>query len=189
VSDIYVRTLLVVSALWVAFEIALVVRRRAGGQTSKKDAGTLRVLNLVIYGAIGLGWYLAARGVGAVRLPPWGLWAGLVAIAGGMMFRLWAIITLGRFFTVDVAIHSGHQLVEAGPYRWIRHPAYTGSLLSFVGLAVCTSSWVAAAIMIVAITGAFVHRIRVEEAALQAAFPDAYPEYAGRTSRLVPGVY
>ena len=53
----------------------------------------------------------------------------------GLILRWWAIITLGRFFTVDVTIEKDHELVERGPFRIVRHPSYTGVLLAFVGLA------------------------------------------------------
>jgi len=90
---------------------------------------------------------------------------------------------------VDVAIQQGHQIVDRGPYAAIRHPAYAGSLLSFGGLALCTSSWVGAALLLVPIGGVFLYRIRVEEAALREALGETYARYASRTARLVPGIY
>src|SRR5437773_11448726 len=59
--------------------------------------------------------------------------AGLVLFVAGLILRWWAIITLGRFFTVDVAIEKDHELVERGPFRWVRHPSYTGVMVAFGG--------------------------------------------------------
>ncbi|HEY4257482.1 MAG TPA: isoprenylcysteine carboxylmethyltransferase family protein [Candidatus Udaeobacter sp.] len=72
---------------------------------------------------------------------------GVVLFVTGLLLRWWAIITLGRFFTVDVTIEKDHELVERGPFRMLRHPSYTGVLLAFrfrlvapqLGRAVCRS--------------------------------------------------
>jgi len=180
--------LLATSAVWIAFELGLVALRRAAPATSH-DAGTLRRLNAVIYGSVALGVTLAVMEVGHLPLPAALRWAGLAVIALGLVLRLWAILVLGRSFTVDVAIRPGQALLQQGPYRWVRHPAYTGSLLSFVGLALAEASWVGAAVILVPITLAFLQRIAIEERALQGAFPAEYPAYAARTRRLVPWLY
>lgn len=184
----YLKTLLALSALWVGFEIVLVVRRRAGGEAVRKDAGTLGLLNGVIYGSIGAGICLGASGVGRLDLPGPVRWAGLALIALGLGIRIWAVATLRRFFTVDVAIQADHRLVTSGPYRLVRHPAYSGALVSFAGLALASSSWVAALVMLLPIAATFAIRIRVEEAALRSAFPEEYERYSSRTTRLLPGI-
>jgi protein-S-isoprenylcysteine O-methyltransferase Ste14 len=63
------------------------------------------------------------------------VFAGVVLFVAGLLLRWWAIITLGRFFTVDVTIEKDHELVERGPFRIVRHRSYTVVLLAFVGLA------------------------------------------------------
>lgn len=181
--------LLAVSVLWVGSEIGLAVLRRSGEGAARRDGGSLAILNCVIYGSVALGLFLSARGVGRVAMPEGVAWAGLAAIVLGLALRWAAILTLRRFFTVDVAIHADHRLVEKGPYRVLRHPAYAGTLLSFAGLAACTQSLLAAPVVLVPIAAAFVHRIRVEERALRAAFQEEYPAYAARTWRLVPGCW
>jgi protein-S-isoprenylcysteine O-methyltransferase len=181
--------LLVISALWIASEIGLAVLRRSGSGATRKDAGSLLVLNAVIYVSVALGMFLGMTGRGRVSLPIPALWLGLGAIVAGLAVRWWAVLTLRRFFTVDVAIHADHRLVETGPYRFVRHPAYVGMLLSFAGLALCASGWVSALVILVPIVAALLYRIRVEERALLGAFPSEYRVYAARTARLFPGVY
>lgn len=109
--------------------------------------------------------------------------------AAGLIFRWWAIITLGRFFTVDVTIEKHHELVERGPFRWVRHPSYTGALVAFVGWALTLQNWAAILVVLVPIFIAFVRRMNVEEHALTEALGDRYRDYIRRTKRLVPGVY
>ena len=93
------------------------------------------------------------------------------------------------FFTVDVTIEKDHDLVEAGPFRVVRHPSYTGVLLAFLGLALSLLNWAALLVILVPIGAAFIHRMNVEEDALSHALGPRYAEYMKRTKRLVPFVY
>ena len=105
-------------------------------------------------------------------------------------FWLRGIITLGRFFTVDVAIERDHELVERGPFRVVRHPSYTGVLLGvFVGLALTLDNWAALLVILLPIGAAFIHRMNVEEHALSGALGSEHTHYMRRTKRLVPFVY
>jgi protein-S-isoprenylcysteine O-methyltransferase Ste14 len=114
---------------------------------------------------------------------------GVVLFAAGLILRWWAIITLGRFFTVDVVIEKDHEVVERGPFRVVRHPSYTGVLLAFLGWALTLRNWAAILVVLVPIFIAFVRRMNVEEEALRGALGEKYAAYMRRTKRLVPGVY
>ena len=114
---------------------------------------------------------------------------GLGILAAGASFRIWAVLTLGRFFTPQVTIQEGHRVVQNGPYRFLRHPSYTGGLIGLLGLAVALGSWLGVlAVVLLPLAGILV-RIHVEEAVLLAALGAEYREYAARTSRLVPGLW
>jgi len=115
--------------------------------------------------------------------------AAVVLFAAGLILRWWAIVTLGRFFTVDVTVERDHELVERGPFRWVRHPSYTGVLLAFVGWALTLWNWAAMAVVLVPIFVAFVRRMNVEEDALSRALGERYVEYMKRTKRLIPLLY
>jgi protein-S-isoprenylcysteine O-methyltransferase Ste14 len=115
--------------------------------------------------------------------------AGVVLFVTGLLLRWWAIITLGRFFTVDVTIEKDHELVEQGPFRMLRHPSYTGVLLAFVGFALSLRNWAALLVILLPIGAAFIHRMNVEEDALSRALGRRYADYMKRTKRLVPFVY
>jgi protein-S-isoprenylcysteine O-methyltransferase len=107
----------------------------------------------------------------------------------GIALRWWAIVTLGRFFTVDVQIASDHELVDRGPFRLVRHPSYTGVLLAFLGFVLTVGNWAAGLIIMLPIFFAFVRRMNVEEHALTESLGDQYVSYMERTKRLVPFVY
>jgi protein-S-isoprenylcysteine O-methyltransferase Ste14 len=114
---------------------------------------------------------------------------GLIFIFLGLVIRWTAILTLRGYFTTNVSIQQSHQLVVKGLYRIVRHPAYTGSLLSFLGLGLTFANWLSTLVIFLPICCAFLYRIRVEERALIEHFGVDYEQYRRRTKRLVPGIY
>jgi len=172
---------------WGGCEAWLGLRRRAAAG-SRRDAGTLGLLWRVLLLAIAAAVVVTVSGHG--RLPVGWLaparWAGCALIAAGLALRLWSIHILARFFTVDVSVQAGHELVQRGPYRWVRHPSYTGALMCFLGLGIGLGNWLAMPVLMLPVAWAFLRRIEVEEAVLRDAFPLAWPAYAARTGRLLP---
>jgi protein-S-isoprenylcysteine O-methyltransferase Ste14 len=182
---------LVLGLIYFLSELLLTVTRRSRTRTgTKQDRSTLRVLWIVIMISIGAGVFVAGNWR-AGALPHGRMFAnaGVVLFAAGLIFRWWAIMTLGRFFTVDVTIEKDHELVERGPFRVVRHPSYTGVLLAFVGFALTLRNWLSFLVILLPIFVAFVRRMNVEEEALQRALGDEYVAYIRRTKRLIPGVY
>ena len=172
-------------------EVLLTATRRSRSRTgTKQDRSTLGVIWLVIMVSIAAG-ICVAMNWSAAALPNGQLFAqvGVFLFVAGLLLRWWAIITLGRFFTVDVTIEKDHELVERGPFRLVRHPSYTGVLLAFVGFALTLRNWAALVIILVPIFAAFTRRMNVEEDALSRALGSRYADYMRRTKRLVPFVY
>jgi protein-S-isoprenylcysteine O-methyltransferase Ste14 len=96
---------------------------------------------------------------------------------------------LGRLFTVDVTIRDNHQIKKDGVYRFIRHPSYSGSLLSFIGFGISLNNWLSLISVIALITIALVRRISIEEKVLTNQFGADYLEYKRRTYRMIPWIY
>jgi protein-S-isoprenylcysteine O-methyltransferase len=183
--------LLMVVLLFPASEIALAVWRRArAGIARHADQGSTAMLWLVFLCCIALAiaslWF---PGFGLPG-PPWlrrGL--ALLLLVSGLVVRWIAVLSLGRFFTVDVAIHQQHTLIDGGIYRHIRHPSYTGLLMAFAGLGVFFDNWPSVGLLTVPVAAAVLVRIRTEEAALLEGLGPAYAAYCARTKRLFPGIY
>lgn len=177
--------LLVVWMIWLCSEW-WIGRKRAADRS--RDAGTLRMLAIVIFTSllfgVWLAWWPGGRFPASLSAPL--LWIGCTLMLAGIALRVWAVRTLAEFFTIDVAIRPDQPLIRTGPYRWLRHPSYTGFLLPFGGLGLGLGSWLSLLVLTVPITIALVRRIRVEERVLAEAFPDAYPAYARATRRLIP---
>ena len=177
--------------IYLVSEILLNLTRRSRSKTgTKQDRSTLGIIWLVIAVSVTAGIFVA-RNFRAGALPHGRMFAsvGVVLLVAGLILRWWAIITLGRFFTVDVTIERDHELVERGPFRIVRHPSYTGVLLAFVGLGLSLGNWAALLVILIPIGAAFVHRMNVEEDALSRALGPRYAEYIKRTKRLVPFIY
>jgi len=183
------ETLLGATALvaWVALELR--VRRpgeasRLTGAMADRRSTPLLVVGYVI--ALLTPVVLAPIGLGGIGDGAW-LGVGLAAI--GLALRAWAMSTLGAAYSRTLRLQAAHELVTSGPYSWLRHPGYAGSLAVWIGATLAFGSWPAAVIVAVVMLAAYSWRIRSEEAMLSAAFGLAYRDYAARTARLIPGIY
>jgi len=182
---------LLLGVVYLISELLLTVTRRSRSRAgTKQDRSTLLVVWLVIMISVAAGIYVAKHWPAAALPHDRGFMsAGVALFVTGLLLRWWAIITLGRFFTVDVTIEPDHELIKRGPFRMVRHPSYTGVLLAFVGLALTLGNWAALLVMLVPIGAAFIHRMNVEENALSRALGPQYSDYMRRTKRLVPFIY
>ena len=107
----------------------------------------------------------------------------------GMALRWYSASVLGKYFTFDVAIQSGQVLIEVWPYRYVRHPSYSGALMTLLGFGLALGNWVGLAAALSCLGFAYVYRIPIEEAALTLALGEAYEQYTKRTWRLVPFLF
>ena len=121
-------------------------------------------------------------------LDAWAI-SGIALLAFGTAFRLWAIRTLDRAFSATVQIKEGQQLITAGPYRWLRHPSYTGAWLAMIGAALLMHSYLGLVLMGPGMLLVYMRRIAVEEKTLEAGFGEAYLTMKQNTQRLLPGVW
>jgi protein-S-isoprenylcysteine O-methyltransferase len=114
---------------------------------------------------------------------------GVPLILAGWWFRRWAMRTLGRFFRVTVTVQEGHRVVDTGPYRALRHPSYTGILVTLLGMGIALDSWASVAVAFLLPLLGILRRIGEEEQVLRRELGEPYREYSRRTHRLVPGVW
>jgi protein-S-isoprenylcysteine O-methyltransferase Ste14 len=151
----------------------------------KRDRASFLSINVAELLAILSGLTLRYLNLGVTG--PFAQYAGLIIMVAGFLFRDWALWWLGRFFSRFVQIESGHQLITDGPYRFLRHPAYTGMLMIFSGFLLGCGTWLGALSGLVLIGFAVLYRIKIEEKVLAEKFGDAYRAYMKRTWRLFPG--
>ena len=111
---------------------------------------------------------------------------GAIMVAVGLGFASWARWHLGRNWSGLVTLKEGHSLIQTGPYKYVRHPIYTGLLLAFVGSAVAIGEWRGILSVALALL-AFVLKIRVEEVGMRKTFAE-YERYQRTTAALIPFV-
>ncbi len=192
-NELYGGLFWTVYAVWIGSEIFVLGRRSAArtGSAVVRDRGSLRLLRVTIPLGV-LSCFMSATRARSTSfdqaLRPL-FYAGVTLMIAGLLLRWWAVRSLGRYFTIDVAVHSDQPIVQTGPYRLIRHPAYTGSVLTFIGIALALGTWLGLLLMLFFVLTGFSVRIHIEEAALTAALGEPYQVYRRRSWRLLPGIF
>ena len=115
-------------------------------------------------------------------------WPGVILIAAGLGFSAWARQRLGRNWSGTVQVKQDHQLIRDGPYRFVRHPIYTGILVAFLGTAVVVGHWCGILAVLIAF-GSFLRKLTLEEHFMRETFGSAYEEYRARTAALIPYLF
>jgi protein-S-isoprenylcysteine O-methyltransferase Ste14 len=160
-------------------------------EASVQDHGSIVVL-------IGLQWLgLAVNFFAAWLFPaaaiPWqrtGVFlVGVVVILIGVAFRWYAIGVLGNYFTRKVVVSANQPVLQHGPYRFIRHPTYSGTLLTMLGVGLATTNWIGLVVLLLLTFTGHLYRVHVEEKALIQAIGQPYTLYMQRSKRFIPGVF
>ena len=171
-----------------AGELVQAFRGRRG--STGVDARAELAFREILFGAILL--LPLGRSVAPGTTVGGGVWLfalGAVLAWLGALLRWSSFVSLGKYFTVVLRIDEDQPVVTRGPYRFLRHPSYTGLLLVFAGVGLMVGNWVSAVGAVGLVLVALVHRIRIEERALSAALGDRYREFAASRARLIPHVW
>ena len=183
----------VIDSLWLVLMIVwglgmLTTKRTLRWQTT---SSRLWQMGIVVLGywmlftasiqTLGLGRQLYAPGRGSAV-------AGVALVAAGVAFAVWARLTLGGNWSGTVTLKEGHTLVQRGPYRWVRHPIYTGLLLASLGTAVVSGSLHSMVALPVILFG-FWLKIATEENLMVQTFGAEYVEYMRRVKALAPFLF
>ena len=174
---------------WAVLELGLRVRERLQGKGSAaRDRATRALIAITLGAAIALAAVTASRATAPRIADPYRA-GGLIVIWLGLAIRVWAIAALGRAFRTTVEVDPGQAVVSTGPYRWVRHPSYSGLLLIVTGFGLAGGNWFVLAICAVLPLPAVLWRIHVEEAELVGVLGDRYRAYQAHTKRLIPGIW
>jgi protein-S-isoprenylcysteine O-methyltransferase Ste14 len=177
--------------LWIVPEMIVSTRRAPKISSKSGDRGSLLVVMLLLWIGIAadfaLSFQLPQAAIRSQRVPIFFIGIGLMF--AGMALRLYSISLLGRYFTFEVAVHTDQPVIEAGPYRYIRHPSYSGALITITGLGLALGNWAALIALVGCMAVAYGYRIPIEESALVAALGEPYEKYIRRTHRLIPYIF
>jgi len=115
--------------------------------------------------------------------------AGAVFMLLGVALRWYAIRVLGQFFTRNVAIRHDHEIICSGPYRYVRHPFYSGYVLAALGLGIALNNLLALRVFLLSHAVVFAYRRKIEESVLVAVFGQDYVVYQRTTRRIILLIY
>lgn len=169
-------------AIWIAFALYWVIAAWGAKQGSR--TGRFRPQSLLVVLAVVL-----LRVFRTNTLPvhsPILEGVGAVLFLAGLGLAVWARLYLGRNWGMPMTRKDEPELVTSGPYRYVRHPIYSGLLLAILGTALATNIYWLIAFAIMGVY--FVYSASVEERILTESFPSSYPAYRAATKMLIPFV-
>lgn len=177
---------------WIASEIigAVILPRLRRSRTGAKLQIQERRSGLVVFVGLLAAVYLAfgLSLAGIALLPGWLFYPGIALMLLGIFLRQWSIALLGGSFSVLVSVREGQAIIRKGPYRYVRHPSYTGAIMIFTGIGLAILSLGALLVLLLASCIVYGYRIHVEEKALVSKFGDEYQLYRKETKMLIPFV-
>jgi protein-S-isoprenylcysteine O-methyltransferase Ste14 len=180
--------------IWIIPEMRGTLKQRAS--TTRKEAlisdhGSMIILIGLQWIGLALNFLLAGLLPGAAIIWQQTLifCLGIILILLGVSFRWYAIRTLGRNFTRDVAVSAHQQVTQDGPYRLIRHPAYSGTLLTMAGVGLAMTNWASLIALLICVLAGHMYRVHIEEKALMQTIGQPYTTYMQCTKRFIPWVF
>ncbi len=191
-SPIYTFIFTATFWIWIFFELWVFVRERGSARDSSRDRGsTFSVIFVLIVGFV-LAFNLPeiAPQFNIQNSFAFFFALGIFFVFAGILFRFWAIQTLGRFFRTRVMIQEQHQLVTSGPYKYLRNPSYTAILIFLIGFGLGIGNWLS--VLVLFIVGFIDYALRialVEERALAAQFGKEFQDYKKKTWALIPFIW
>jgi protein-S-isoprenylcysteine O-methyltransferase Ste14 len=172
--------------LWAFLPEMRLILRATKSLPGKQDAGTVRLIAAVNQAAMFIAFMASFLTLSATGHPRVALYAGTSLLLVGSILRRYCFRTLGQHFTGEVTVSAQQPVIDRGPYRWIRHPSYTGGMLMFLGIGIALANWVSLVIMVLGPYYAYSRRVPVEERALLETIGEPYRAYMARTKRFVP---
>jgi protein-S-isoprenylcysteine O-methyltransferase Ste14 len=168
--------------IWIALELVALWRMP---KKRWQGAGVSEPLALIVFPWLGLwaGSLVAQVAPGiAITQSPVMVGAGVTVVSVGVVLRAWSVRTSQKRSDSQIA-------APQGPYRFIRHPSYTASLVCALGFGLALANWVSIVVCVAVPLLAYVRRVRLEEALFKTKLGASYKPYASSTSRLLPRVW
>jgi len=177
--------------VWLIPEIIHTYSHRIGKSSRADGRYSETVIRLSFLAAVLLAnWLIRAQIWATISWHPILIFGmGVTFIVVGAAFRWYAIRALGKYFSVQLGVQPGQTVMKAGPYRWIRHPSYTGSLITLLGFGIAFTNWLCLVSVPLIVFIGFNYRAHVEERMLVAALGEPYREYMRDTKRFIPFIY
>lgn len=184
------RGMSIVGCLWSAWFVIWLLWAIGTKKTQTRESFGSRIPYVAVNIAAGYTMFSHDVAYGWMRLrilppDPWIENLGIAITAAGMLFAIWARAYLGRNWSGTVTIKVGHQLVRSGPYRWVRHPIYSGLILAMIGTAI-NRGQLRGVVAVILLWIGFTMKLRIEERFMTTTFGPEYEVYSRNTGAIVP---
>ena len=169
----------------VIFTVELTIfskQRLAGGFNQDKKSLLLILVGITL--SLFSFFFFSYSGIGKLSINF--VYSGIFLMIAGFILRQWSIQVLGKLFTPVISIQKDHRLIIKGPYKYVRHPSYSGLLVELVGVSLAVSNWISFILIFCFVLPPLLYRIRVEEKELIKTFGQDYIVYMERVKMLIP---
>jgi protein-S-isoprenylcysteine O-methyltransferase Ste14 len=179
-----------IAAMWLAWALYWAISARKAKQTVRRESLASRATNVIplVMGALLVALPTIPSPLFATRIlpaTPATFWIGVALVFLGLAFAMWARVHIGSNWSGTVTVKENHVLIRTGPYRFVRHPIYTGLLVAILGSGVARAELRAVwALALCAI--AFTIKLRLEERWMRQVFGEEYVRYSAQVPALVP---
>lgn len=187
--------LLLVYGLQAEIRFGTKARSHSAGPADRGSSMALKAASLIVVGGFVLamkapGWAWVPRWFPAWTLPwmPEAAWCGVAIGVLGFLLRLWSVFTLRERYTRTLLTQDRQEVERKGPYRWVRHPGYLGSLMALNGLAMSSGNAIVLLASVAATGAAYAYRIRAEDRMLLGELGESYAAYRREVPALIPFV-
>ncbi len=167
---------------WIAIALVWLAGAAGNKRTARDESGASRALHGVLT-AVGFILLFSQKPGKSIS----GGAAGLAMTVAGVAFSIWARVILGRNWSATVTLKEEHELVRRGPYRYVRHPIYSGALLAMLGTAIASSGWRGYAGFATCLI-AWKWKSLTEEQFMVDQFGVQYDRYRREVKALIPGL-
>ena len=183
----------IITACWILFSVIWLLAAAATKRTIYHENGARRLRYLIL---LVLAFLLLTKRsrlpypLNVRVIPETGTvqWIAAILCMSGLAFCLWARATLGRNWSGTITLKEGHELIERGPYRFVRHPIYTGLMAMFLATSIAFG-YLGGLVAIILAFASFWIKWSEEEKLMRQHFPEQYRSYERRVKRIVPFVF
>lgn len=178
--------------VWVCLpEMKLIKRSTSNGLTPEEDRGSMPLIrigfNASMMAALAMP-FIAPWAALPGRQANWFI-VGILVLISGSLLRRHCFKVLGEFFNGAVTVRVGHQVIDSGAYRWLRHPSYSAAFLILAGIALAAGNWMGILVSLLIALPVYIYRVVVEEKALIALLGTSYEQFLSTRKRFIPFIY
>ena len=179
--------------VWGLFAIVWIARSRSANQTEASEPRSSRLIHLSLLAAAFVLIFASGLRLGSLDVELLGpsdalFVVGLTIALLGVVFMIWARQHLGLYWSGTITLKEGHRLIRTGPYRFVRHPIYSGFVLAIAGSGLAQGNLRGLLAIAIAVT-AYARKIRLEESWLAAHFGEEYARFQREVRALIPLVW